>query len=95
MTDPKLDAEREELKSWYKGVLDSVVREMIRAEVITGAAVEAAPVWAVPNRLLIAKVWEVSRKNSFVWAIAGGTGLQITSMGPWRLIPGTQPGTFH
>jgi hypothetical protein len=72
MTDPKLDAENEELKSWYKGVLDNVVKEMIRAEVITGAAVEAAPVWAVPNRLLIAKVWEVSRKNSFVWAIAGG-----------------------
>jgi hypothetical protein len=72
MTDPKFDAENEELKSWYKGVLDNVVKEMIRAEIITGVAVEVAPVWAVPNRLLIAKVWEVSRKSSFVWAIAGG-----------------------
>jgi hypothetical protein len=72
MTDPKFDAENEELKSWYKGVLDSVVREMIRSGIIAGAAVEVAPVWAVPNRLLIAKVWEVSRKSSFVWAIAGG-----------------------
>ncbi len=71
MTDPKNDTDSAELKSWYKGLLDDVVKEMIRTEVITGAAVEASPVWAVPHKLLIAKVWQATRKSQFVWTIAG------------------------
>lgn len=71
MTDPKLDAENEQLRAWYKAVLDTVVKEMIRTEVIAGPAVEATPVWAVQHRILIAKVWQATRKSSFVWTIAG------------------------
>ena len=71
MTDPNTDAANAELKAWYKEILDNVVKEMIRTEIITGAAVEASPVWAVPHELLIAKVWPATRKSQFVWTIAG------------------------
>ena len=59
------------LKSWYKRVLDGVVRDMLRAGAVAGTAVEATPVWAVPNEILIARVWSAGQQNSFIWTIAG------------------------
>lgn len=71
MTDPKEQAEKEALKAWTKKQLDEVVQEMIRIQAVTGAAVEAAPMWAVPNEILIAKVWQAGRKNYFIWTFSG------------------------
>jgi len=71
MTGVKEDADTEALKAWYKELLDAVVKEMIRGGVVAGAAVEATPVWAAPEQVLIAKVWPVSQKRNFIWAITG------------------------
>jgi hypothetical protein len=59
------------LKSWYKRVLDGVVRDMLTAGAVVGTAVEATPVWAVPNEILISRVWAAGQQNSFIWTIAG------------------------
>jgi hypothetical protein len=59
------------LKSWYKGLLDIVVRDMLEAGAVGGAAVEATAVWAVPRQILIARVWGAGQESSFIWTIAG------------------------
>lgn len=71
MTDPKAEAEKEALKAWSKKVLDAVVKEMIRIGAVKGAAVEATPVWAAPEQVLIAKVWPATQKRNFIWTISG------------------------
>lgn len=63
--------DNDELRAWYKSELDSVVKKMIKNGTVTGAAVEATPVWAVPNEILIAKVWSAAQKSQFVWTISG------------------------
>ena len=65
------DADVEGLKSWYQGLLHTVVREMIKIGAIAGTAVEARPVWISPFKILIAKVWDASQKSQFIWAISG------------------------
>jgi hypothetical protein len=71
MTENRVVAGGNALKSWYKGVLDGVVRDMLKAGAVVGAAIEASPVWAVPNEILIARVWAAGQQNSFIWTIAG------------------------
>ena len=71
MTDPNADADREALKSWYKPLLDTVVKDMLRLNVVAGPAVEASPVWVLPYKILISKVWGMGQKNRFIWTIAG------------------------
>lgn len=70
MTESNTDAEKQALESWYKPLLDNVVKEMIRLKAISGEAVQASPVWMVPNEMLIAKVWGVNRESDFVWTIS-------------------------
>ena len=63
--------ESDPLRAWYKSELDRVVKKAIKTGAITGAAVEATPVWAVPNEVLIAKIWGAAQKSQFVWTISG------------------------
>ena len=60
-----------ELRDWYRKVLDATVREMLKVRAIRGAAIEAAPIWASPNEILIAKVWDATQKSQFIWTISG------------------------
>lgn len=71
MTGTESDKDKEALKSWYQGLLKTVVREMIKLNAVAGTAVEAKPVWVSPYKILIAKVWEISQKSQFVWTISG------------------------
>lgn len=70
MTETQADADAEAVKGWYTTLLDQVVKEMIRLKAIKGVAVQASPVWMVPNQILMAKVWGVGHENDFVWAIS-------------------------
>jgi hypothetical protein len=67
----KAEADKEALRSWYKPLLDTVVKHMLKLGAVTGTAVEARPVWVLPYKILIAKVWGVGQKNSFIWTISG------------------------
>lgn len=71
MVEDKAPAATDELKNWYKPLLDATVSRLIKAGVLTGAAVEAAPMWAEPNRILIAKAWGTGQQGQFFWAITG------------------------
>jgi hypothetical protein len=71
MTENQVVADGKALKPWYKGVLDGVVRDMLKAGAVVGTAVEATPVWAVRNEILIARVWGAGQKSSFIWTISG------------------------
>jgi hypothetical protein len=71
MVEEKAPEAADELKAWYKPLLDATVNRLIKAGVVTGAAVEAAPMWAEPNRVLIAKVWGTGQRGQFFWAITG------------------------
>lgn len=71
MTEKQNTMEANELKAWYKRLLNNVVNEMLRAGVVSGAAVEAAPIWVVPQQILLAHVWGAGQKNNFIWTIAG------------------------
>ena len=65
------EAERVALKEWYKPLLDDVVQHMLKRKAVTGAAVEANPVWMFPYKILIAKVWGMGQKTRFIWTISG------------------------
>ena len=71
MVEDTAPAATEELKNWYKPLLNATVDRLIKAGVVTGAAIEAAPMWAEPNRILIAKVWGTGQQGHFFWAITG------------------------
>lgn len=71
MAESQAGADGNALKAWYKGLLDVVVRDMLKAGAVVGAAVEATPVWAVPQQILIARVWGAGQKSSFIWTISG------------------------
>lgn len=71
MTESKAEKEKLELKNWYKPLLDTVVQEMLKRNAIAGAAVEAAPVWIFPYKILIAKAWSMGEKTRFIWTISG------------------------
>jgi len=71
MTKSQAELERLALKDWYKPLLDGVVQEMLKRKAVVGAAVEASPVWMLPNKILIAKVWGMGQKNRFIWTISG------------------------
>ena len=71
MTESRTDADKEALKSWYKPLLDTVVKDMLRLKAVTGTAVEASPVWVLPYKILISKVWGMGQKNRFIWTISG------------------------
>ena len=60
-----------ELKTWYKKRLDKLVEEMLRSKAVSGAAIDASPVWAAPELVLLAKIWDASQKRNFIWAITG------------------------
>lgn len=70
MAESKAAADAAALESWYKSLLDQVVKEMIRIKAVTGVAVQASPVWMVPNVMLIAKVWGIHNESDFVWTIS-------------------------
>lgn len=63
--------DKAELRDWYKKVLDATVQEMLKIKAIQGAAIEAAPIWASANKILIAKVWDATQKSQFIWTISG------------------------
>ena len=68
MADSKADADA--VKSWYTNLLDKVVKEMIDIKAVTDTAVQASPVWMIPNEVLIAKVWGVSKESDFIWTLS-------------------------
>jgi hypothetical protein len=62
---------QQQYRSWWKPLLDETVQRMIKDGAVKGAAVEANPVWILPERILISRVWAAAQKSQFVWAIAG------------------------
>jgi len=78
---------------WFKPLLDSMIKEMLKKEAITGAAVEANPVWGVPDKLLISKVWDTSNKRNFIWTIAGAEA--VTDHIPGSLAATAQEAARH
>lgn len=71
MTEITPDKDPKAVKQWYKKTLDGVVKGMLKKGVLTGVAIDANPVWAVPYQILIAKVWNVNEKSRFIWTISG------------------------
>jgi len=70
MTESNADTTSEAPEEWFKPLLDKVVAEMIRLKAVTGVAVQANPVWMMPDEILMAKVWGVGHENDFVWTIS-------------------------
>jgi len=61
MAESNTGNDTEAAKSWYTKLLDKAV---------TGTAIQASPVWMVPDRILIAKVWDVSNEKDFIWTLS-------------------------
>jgi hypothetical protein len=69
--DDKNTRDNEEFRDWFKSELDRVVEHMLKKRIVAGVAIDATPVWAVPNQILIAKVWPSGQKTQFIWTISG------------------------
>lgn len=76
-----------ELRTWYKKTLEDTVKEMVKTKAVTGAAIEAVPMWTVPFKILIAKVWDATQKSQFVWTIAGEDAVTDHIPGPMAANP--------
>lgn len=70
MAEANAGANEDTLRTWYTGLLDHVVKEMIKLKAVEGIAVQASPVWMVPNEVLMAKVWAVNAESDFVWTLS-------------------------
>ena len=70
MTESNADADQEAIESWYKTLLDSTVKEMVRIKAVSGVAVQASPAWMLPHEILISKVWGINQESDFVWSIS-------------------------
>lgn len=70
MSEKTPDKDADAIKTWYTKLLDNVVKEMISLSAVSGAAVQAAPVWIVPNEMLMAKVWGVGQESDFIWTLS-------------------------
>ena len=84
-----------ESKAWYKPLLDAVVKEMLHRKAVVGAAVEATPVWAFPEKILIAKVWGTGEKAGLSGPFQAMTWLWTKSPEKWLQHPKRLPGTFR
>jgi len=71
MTEIIADSDMEQTRTWYTALLGDTVQEMIRTGAITGIAIEASPVWAAPEKFLIARAWPANKKSDFIWTISG------------------------
>lgn len=89
----KTTPEQEEFRAWFKAELEKVVDRMIKEKAVTGAAIDAAPMWAVPNQVLIARVWSAAQKSQFIWTISG-PGV-ITDHIPGSLAVGPKEAANH
>ena len=89
----KLTPEQEEFRAWFKAELDKVVDRMIKEKAVDGVAIDAAPMWAVPNQILIARVWSSAQKSRFIWTISG-PGV-ITDHIPGSLAVGPKEAANH
>ncbi|MEJ2257222.1 MAG: DUF4826 family protein [Woeseiaceae bacterium] len=70
MAESAMKLDSEEVKAWYTKLLDNVVKEMISLKAVSGAAVQAAPVWIAPYEMLMAKVWGVGNEHDFIWTLS-------------------------
>ena len=71
MTESNVNADEKTLRTWYTALLNDTVQEMIKIGAITGIAIEASPVWAAPEQILIAQVWSAGKKDAFIWTVSG------------------------
>lgn len=71
MIENSADSEKEAFTLWYKQLLGAAVEEMMRVGVVKGESVDAKPAWALPHKILIAKLKESGWKHKFVWIITG------------------------
>lgn len=63
--------DQQAIRAWFVKELDAVVQQMIKIGAVSGIAVEAAPVWMLPYKILIARVWSANEKSRFIWTISG------------------------
>jgi hypothetical protein len=82
-----------ESTAWFKPMLDAMIKEMKKTGAITGAAIEANPVWGVEDKLLISKVWGTSNKRNFIWTITGESA--VTDHIPGSLAATPQEAAKH
>jgi hypothetical protein len=61
----------EEATAWTKEKLEQAVGEMMRLGIVTDALVEARPVWALPNKIMIGQVRDAGDPAAFKWVISG------------------------
>jgi hypothetical protein len=89
----KSNPEQEAFRAWFKAELDKVVDRMIKKKAVAGAAIDAAPAWAVPNQVLIARLWSAAQKSQFIWTISGPD--VITDHIPGSLAVGPKEAATH
>jgi len=71
MSDTPTAETRKKAAVWSKQLLDATVKRLIGAGVVDGDVVEARPVWMLPHRILISRVWNSNDRRGFLWVVSG------------------------
>lgn len=61
----------EDAVTWAKEVLDAAVQEIMGRGAVTATLLEAKPVWALPNQIMIGQIRDSSEHTASIWVVAG------------------------
>lgn len=71
MSEKPTEEQQAELKSWIEAQFHGMGRHVTEQGLITGAKAEGRPMWAMPGKLFIGKVWDTDDKTNAWWIITG------------------------
>jgi len=63
--------EQAQLRKWIEVQFDNMGRHVVTNRLIEGDKAEGRPMWAMPGKLFIGKIWDKEDENNAWWIISG------------------------
>lgn len=71
MTEKTAEQQQQELKEWVEAQFQGMGRHVAEHRLIDGDRAEGRPMWAMPGKLFIGKVWDKADESNAWWVISG------------------------
>lgn len=62
---------QEQFRQWVESQFDNMGRHVVDNKLISGDKAEGRPLWAVPGKLFIGKIWDKDDEDNAWWIISG------------------------
>lgn len=71
MNEKTPEQQQAELKAWVEAQFQGMGRHVVEHRLIEGDKAEGRPIWAMPGRLFIGKVWDKEDESTAYWIVSG------------------------